>query len=285
MMAFIASMCIALPVTLLPTELLYRAKAIDRKRKECLSLKTGQFCARWLMRLIPFCSIDVKTYDEKEPKPSVWVCNHTSMLDIFVLLAADKKLRGGKKRPVKIIYWKALEDNLITKLLFQQSGFIPVAMSANKAGDTNDYDKSSFKKLLKDTKQAFQDGFDIGILPEGQLNPTPEQGLLPCFSGAYTLARMAKRPIQMMALHGIHKLWHPDESIGMEPSSRKIKIRVYPSGRTYKDCQEFIETFQTVVGPFGATGTDLPDAQLERWLDGTEWKERMENEKENEEHQ
>ena len=79
-------------------------------------------------------------------------------------------------------------------------------MSANKAGEANDYDLKSFKLLLKQAKQAFEDGFDIGILPEGQLNPSPEKGLLPCFSGAFTLAKMSKRPIQMMALDGTHRL-------------------------------------------------------------------------------
>ena len=46
-------------------------------------------------------------------------------------------------------------------------------MTANKAGEPNDYDVSTFKNLLKQAKQAFADGFDIGILPEGQLNPHP----------------------------------------------------------------------------------------------------------------
>ena len=62
------------------------------------------------MRVFPFANVKVmKESDEGIPEPTIWVCNHTSMLDIFVLLAADKKLRGKKKRPIKIIYWKELE--------------------------------------------------------------------------------------------------------------------------------------------------------------------------------
>ena len=131
-----------------------------------------------------------------------------------------------------------MEDNPITRLLFQQCGFIPVQMAANKAGEANDYDMKSFKLLLKEAKQAFDDGFDIGLLPEGQLNPNPEDGLLPCFSGAYTLARMSKRPIQMLALHGTHTLWHANDDIGMTVTGRNIKVRCYPGGRKYKSSEE-----------------------------------------------
>jgi 1-acyl-sn-glycerol-3-phosphate acyltransferase len=143
------------------------------------------------------------------PEPAVWVCNHTSMLDVFLLMAADRKLRGRNKRPMKIVYWQQLEDNPVTKLLFQQAGFIPVQMAPGVPGTKNDYDISSFKRLLKDAKQAFAEGFDIGILPEGQLNPNPELGLLPIFSGAFTLARLSSRPVHLMAMHGAHHLWHP----------------------------------------------------------------------------
>jgi len=89
------------------------------------------------------------------------------MLDVFLLLAADRQARGNTRRRIKIVYWKQLESNPVTKLLFRQAGFIPVQMAANEHGEENDYDRSSFKKLLKDAKQAFADGFDIGILPEG----------------------------------------------------------------------------------------------------------------------
>jgi hypothetical protein len=48
--------------------------------------------------------------------------------------------------------------------------------------------------MLKSTKAAIEEGFDIGIMPEGQPNPMPEDGLQPIFSGAFTLAKMSRRP-------------------------------------------------------------------------------------------
>jgi hypothetical protein len=156
-------------------------------------------------------------------------------------------------------------------------------MTANKAGEANDYDIQSFKNMLKLSKQAFQEGFDIGILPEGQLNPTPETGLMPIFPGAFTLAKMSKRPIQMMALHGVYRLWHPDETIGMKKvTGRNIKIRCYPppaTGQRFSTAEEFVSTFEAVVGEFGTRGVDLPHEELNQWLDGSKWKALQEEKK------
>ena len=146
-------------------------------------------------------------------------------------------------------------------------------MTANKAGEDNDYDVASFKNLLKQSKKAFEEGFDIGVLPEGQLNPNPEESLLPCFPGAFTLAKMSKRPIQMMALHGTHRLWHAREEIGMTVTGRHVSIRVYPQGRKYKSGDEFLATFNAVVGQFATKGFDLQEAELHAWLDGKKWEE------------
>jgi 1-acyl-sn-glycerol-3-phosphate acyltransferase len=97
-------MCIALPATLIPQQLLYKAKIINKVQSEKAALWTGQFCARWLVRLIPFVNIDIIPHHDSDPEPSIWVCNHISMLDVFMLLATDLRLRGGKKRPIKIVY-------------------------------------------------------------------------------------------------------------------------------------------------------------------------------------
>jgi 1-acyl-sn-glycerol-3-phosphate acyltransferase len=274
MIAFIACMCLALPATLYPQKFLYRIGLISKRRKERWALSTSQFCSRNLLRLIPFCAVETIGTHDDNPQPAIWVCNHTSMLDVFLLLAADRKLRGRKRRPIKIVYWKNLEDNPVTKLMFRQAGFIPVAMVANKPGEDNEYDKASFKLLLKDVKRAFEEDFDVALLPEGQLNPTPELGLQPIFGGAYTLAKMSRRPIYMMALHGIHKLWHPDAAIGMTVTSRQVKIRTYPNGRHYNSAEEFKTTFEKVVGQFGATGRDLPEKELNAWLTGDVWKQK-----------
>jgi len=182
------------------------------------------------------------------------------MLDVFLLLAADLQARGKTRRPIKIVYWKQLEDNPVTALMFRQAGFIPVQMADNGNGQDNDYDRSSFKQLIKDARQAFGDGFDIGILPEGQLNPTPENGLLPVFSGAFTLARMSRRPVQMLAMAGAHDLWHPVH--GMHCVRRHVQIRVYPYTFRFQSADNFVKAFTDVVGNFATHKTDLPEAEM-----------------------
>lgn len=104
MMAYIVAMCIALPLTLLPQHLLYRMKWISRVQQEKWALRTGQFCARWLLRLIPFCTVQCIPHHDDNPEPSIWVCNHISSLDVFLLLATDYQLRGPRKRPIKVVY-------------------------------------------------------------------------------------------------------------------------------------------------------------------------------------
>ncbi len=146
------------------------------------------------------------------------------------------------------------------------SGFIPVEMEDNGNGSANQYKKSSFKALLKSIKEAFDDGFDIGILPEGQLNPSPEKGLQPVFGGAFTLSKMSKRPIKMMAIHGLHQLWHGDDRIGMNVTGRKVTMRNYNVGGNFSNSDQFVDAFKTVVGHFGATGKDHP--VWEDWMAG-----------------
>jgi len=107
MVAFIATVALGLITSLSLIRLLGYVGVSDTRRQR-LALSTGQFCARWALRLFPFCKVDVITdkNDEgwKNPEPCIWVCNHMSMLDVFLLLASDRKMRGSKKRPIKVVY-------------------------------------------------------------------------------------------------------------------------------------------------------------------------------------
>ena len=124
MMTYIASMCVALPIALFPPFLLQRLGLISKKRQEQLSLSAGQFCARWLLRLIPFCKIHGIPHKQKDPEPSIWVCNHSSMLDVFMLLAADKALRGKEKRPIKIVYVRGKTHRSRARVVFPVLEFL-----------------------------------------------------------------------------------------------------------------------------------------------------------------
>lgn len=147
------------------------------------------------------------------------------------------------------------------------AGFIPVDMENNGNGNPNKYDPSSFKSMLKSVKTAINEGFDILVLPEGQLNPTPEAGLQPVFPGAYALAKSSGRPIQMVALHGCHSLWHANEDIGMTVTGKDVTIKAYPPLKNCDSYEDFLEAFCKIVGGFGSTGKDAEDQVLRKWLD------------------
>jgi 1-acyl-sn-glycerol-3-phosphate acyltransferase len=121
--------------------------------------------------------------------------------------------------------------------------------------------------MMKSTKQAISEGFDILVLPEGQLNPNPEAGLQPVFPGAFALAKSSGRPIQMVALHGCHNLWHANEDIGMTVVDKDVTIKAYPPLRNCETYEDFYEAFSTVVGTFGSRGEDIPAEELSKWVD------------------
>lgn len=110
-------------------------------------------------------------------------------------------------------------------------------MEDNGNGNPNEYHPKSFKQMMKSTKQAITEGFDVLVLPEGQLNPRPEEGLQPIFPGAFALAKSSHRPIQMVALHGCHNMWHADENIGMKVVSRDVTIKAYPPLKNCETCK------------------------------------------------
>jgi 1-acyl-sn-glycerol-3-phosphate acyltransferase len=105
MISYIVSMCIALPLTLAPIWILSKTQLVHKTQTEIWAHDVGQACARWLLTIMPFCEITVVTdHQESGDEPTIWVCNHTSMLDTFILLASDFYLRGPNKRPIKAIY-------------------------------------------------------------------------------------------------------------------------------------------------------------------------------------
>ena len=59
------------------------------------------------------------------------------------------------------------------------------------------------------------------------------------------------------------------------PSSNKNNIS---GGRKYTSPDEFLATFNAVVGEYATTGEDLDDVELKAWLDGSKW-EQLQQEK------
>ncbi|KAL9179130.1 hypothetical protein ACHAXT_000172 [Thalassiosira profunda] len=108
-----------------------------------------------------------------------------------------RALQAGQKCARTLLRWIPLMNAKVTP---------------QRNGNPNEYNRSSFKQMLNETRKAIDEGFDIFVLPEGQLNPTPEKGLQPILPGAYAISKGSKRPMQFVGLHGCHHLWHADEA-------------------------------------------------------------------------
>jgi len=110
LVAYLLSVCIFVPLYLLPLDLMRKIGLITRRKREHLALRGSTFICSLLLRMIPFAKISItppedgSTNSKEEPEPSIWVCNHISMLDCFLLVAGDKRMRGPKRRPIKIVY-------------------------------------------------------------------------------------------------------------------------------------------------------------------------------------
>jgi hypothetical protein len=108
MKCFVASMCVLLPFALSPVWLMKKLSILNDSHRETLALDVAQSCARVALFFMPFCQLTVESsindHGKQEAPPRLWVCNHTSMLDTFILLAADKSIRGPRKRPIKTVY-------------------------------------------------------------------------------------------------------------------------------------------------------------------------------------
>ena len=68
---------------------------------------------------------------------------------------------------------------------------------------------------------------------------------------------MSHRPIRFVGIHGTHQLWHADETIAMTVTGRKVHIKNYPTGHFFSSAEDFISTFQALLGPpIAMTGMD-----------------------------
>jgi len=268
MSCYVTLLLLTIPMALLPLSLI--SPFLTKSRREKWALHLGEACCRWWLRLIPFCCVKLLTQEESQtPVPSIWTANHVSPIDTMLLLAFDKDLRGRHRRPLKVLYWKGLDRNPVLRYLFHMAGFISVDMADNGNGNPNQYDKKTFKQMLRQSKQAMADGFDLFLLPEGQLNPWPERGLLPIFRGAFALAHASQRPIRLVGIHGTHHLWHATQ--GMVADDNRVQIQVYPkSSGPFATADDFERAFVKIVGHFGATGKDISSEEMKKLLSGSD---------------
>lgn len=152
------------------------------------------------LNFIPYKISGLENINRK--KAYIYVCNHTSYLDIpGILLTIPTQFRPLAKKELKripVFGWIA------------QSACIIVDRSSNE----------SRRKSMEHLKDILAMGISILIFPEGTQNRTRER-LQPFYDGAFRIAIETKQPIIPIVLLNAGNLMPPNK-IHIEPGTIKI---------------------------------------------------------------
>ena len=202
LLVFSVFMLLYLPGILIPFIFGDKAAAISFK---FLKLWSWTFSK---LNFIPYQIVGTENIDKK--KAYIYVCNHTSYLDIpGITLTIPTQFRPLAKKELKripVFGWIA------------QSACIIVDRSSNE----------SRRKSMEHLKDILAMGISILIFPEGTQNRTQNR-LQPFYDGAFRIAIETQQPIIPIVVLNAGKLMPPNK-IHIEPG--KIKLVVGPEIKT-----------------------------------------------------
>ena len=139
------------------------------------------------------------------PRPCVYVCNHSSYIDIMLLF---KTIPGflnmmGKASLARVPVWGPLFGN--------------VYITVERASAV------SRGRALIAARRALAAGQSIAIFPEGRISPTPGAALLPFQDGAFLMAVEAGVPIVPVCMP-LNHMFMPDVEKGLRVRYHRLKI-------------------------------------------------------------
>jgi 1-acyl-sn-glycerol-3-phosphate acyltransferase len=167
--------------------------------------KYGISWGKLIMTLTPGWSLEVTGTHNLGSKPVVYVANHSSMVDIWVMFTLGVDFR-----------WLSKDEYFRIPLLgtaMRMCGYIPVLRTS----------KSSQKQAMEQSYETLKRGHSMFFFPEGTRSKTAE--LLEFKLGAFKLAKEAHVPIQPIVLYGANQLL---EKGGLIPQKAKIQVSVLP---------------------------------------------------------
>ncbi len=124
-------------------------------------------------------------------RASVIVCNHISYLDSILMIS----LFARHRTIVKSRFFKIP----IFRQVIELSGYIPSASEGNLS--------DLIIRRIEEMDSFFEDGGNLFIFPEG----TRARGgaIGPLNKGAFKIARLSRRPINVLFVHNTDKLFQP----------------------------------------------------------------------------
>mmetsp|Transcript_9155 Transcript_9155/g.17466 ORF Transcript_9155/g.17466 Transcript_9155/m.17466 type:complete len:266 (-) Transcript_9155:426-1223(-) len=243
----------------LSAQALFKVGVFSELERQKVTIRMVGQIASSLLSILPFFELEIHGQDNvtREDGPVVWVANHVSELDLLVFLAIEGRLKVGKKRPIKFLYWSELDQYPVLSTFVKTSGMIPVEMEDTGFEIENQYKLHSVKDMMKRMNSALDEGFDIAILPEGRRNPdAPTLGK--AFPGAYRLAKKHKAPIQFIGTHGIEDVWNVAD--GLHCGRKRVSVNIFPKIHNITSQEEFARRFYDLIGPWAASKTDVVDS-------------------------
>eukprot|EP01018_Ginkgo_biloba_P012089 Gb_21284 [translate_table: standard] len=177
----------------------------DRHRRKVHHL----FNKLWAsLTVLPFCKVDIEGLENLPAPnvPAVYVSNHQSYLDIYILLLVGRSFKFISKTSIFLI-------PIIGWSMFL-TGHIPL----------HRMDKKSQMECLRRCLNVLKQGASVLFFPEGTRT---KDGKMATFKkGAFTVAAKARAPVVPITLIGTGKIM-PN---GMESTLRKgsVKIIIHP---------------------------------------------------------
>ncbi|KAL9656312.1 hypothetical protein ABK040_007924 [Willaertia magna] len=169
---------------------------------------------RWSNRLViqsnPFWKIRTDYLVDKEKLPKsqkkcVFICNHQSNMDPFVLVSGPLPIE------VKWVAKSELFSLPFGGWMMKMAGDVPIRFKSKKLDDMST-EKESVKRGMDRLKKYLTDDASIFFFPEGRRNNDPDT-LLEFKRGAFVLALETQADIVPMAMYGSYFMWPTGASL------------------------------------------------------------------------
>lgn len=199
----------------------------------------------WAKKLLFICGVKLTVnniYDTKLDHDYVVIPNHTSLIDIPVLIAVIPNIR--------IMYKRDLEKVPIFGWIMKNSPFIPL--------DRDDPKKALI--TIQKTINSMVDGSSVVVFPEG--TRASGEALGEFKRGAFYLAIKAKKPILPVSIIGTHQVL-PNSSICLRPYpvtvniSKPIEVNDSLTRAEEKQLIKEVHTIVSELMTYDATNTEL----------------------------
>lgn len=184
----------------------------DNKKADEIAYK---YVPEWCNGLIKLAGVEITvTGEENIPdRPCVYAANHRSMWDIPVMLTSF-----GKPIP------------LVSKI---ETAKIPLIRQWMKLLHCQFLDRSAPRQgmeVINSSAALIEQGYCVGIFPEGTRYKGEEGGIGPFLGGAFRIASKTGAPIVPVAIFGTRAILEGDGHFTMKPG--KVAVHILPAVET-----------------------------------------------------